>query len=194
MSGVYPPPQDCPADSEIWRKGVADRLLVLQIMSTPPPKFLDPPLKPWVTKHVKYRLNTKKRAFESNNKNQLRDVQKVLKVELKKARGGYRKKSEHNCQTNDVRKMWTGMNLMSGRTTSEVVEVSPASSPEYINSLNRCFARLDRRNFSWEQERARRALAEAADLGTEEGIVVNADVVAYLSLDKDKLQQSGWAR
>ena len=39
-----PPPKDCPADSEILRKGVADRLQALQIMSPPQPKYLDPPL------------------------------------------------------------------------------------------------------------------------------------------------------
>ncbi|KAK7460352.1 hypothetical protein BaRGS_00038910, partial [Batillaria attramentaria] len=107
--------------------------------------------KPWVTKHIKEIINKMKKAFGENNKEQLKDIQKELKVEIRKGKKEYKRKIEQKFQTNDIRKVWEGMNLMGGRKTTKRSQVN-SDSANYANDLNRFYARFDCHDFGRERE------------------------------------------
>ena len=132
--------------------------------------------KAWVTKHIKSLLNKKKKAVQTSNKEQLWEVQKKLKVGNKSGRKEYRRKLEQNFQTNDLRKVWKGMNLMSGRRKANNVQVSLAST-DCANDLNSLYARFDSCDFGCDRDRLKKTLTKAAKKMVGEGIVVDSDKV-----------------
>ena len=70
--------------------------------------------KPWITSNVKGLLNKKKRAFKDNNQEELRSVQRELKVHLREAKESYRKKVEQKLRENNMREVWNGMKTITG--------------------------------------------------------------------------------
>ncbi|GAA6104851.1 uncharacterized protein LOC108431875 [Tachysurus ichikawai] len=48
--------------------------------------------KPWITGDIKGLLNLKKRAFKDGDQQELRDVQKELRVQLKQVKEQYKRK------------------------------------------------------------------------------------------------------
>ncbi|KAK0144067.1 hypothetical protein N1851_017607 [Merluccius polli] len=57
--------------------------------------------KPWVTKEVKTILNDKRRAFTAGNREEVRTIQRELKVKIKEAKQKYRRKLEWKLQQNN---------------------------------------------------------------------------------------------
>ncbi|XP_072543920.1 uncharacterized protein [Salminus brasiliensis] len=70
--------------------------------------------KPWITKDLKKLLNKKRHAFQSKDKEQLRSVQKELKVRLRESKEAYRRKLEGRLQQNNSKEVWTGMRQITG--------------------------------------------------------------------------------
>lgn len=130
--------------------------------------------KPWVTKNIKEVLNRKKKAFQEKNKEQLREVQKELKKVIREGKEKYKQKIEKNFETNNMKRVWEGMNLMSGRKKQQGSRVSASASVDYANELNRFYARFDCHNFEKDREQRQRTLAEGM---TSEGIEVSEEEV-----------------
>ena len=70
--------------------------------------------KPWVTREIKEAINKKKLAFKSKNRQQLLSTQKELKYTIKKTKAAYKNKIEKHFESNNMKWVWEGMNLMSG--------------------------------------------------------------------------------
>ena len=69
--------------------------------------------KPWITKRIKSIINRKKLAFQKNDKEEYRSVQKELKEEIRKEKEQCKQKVESRFTGNNMRSVWSGMKLMS---------------------------------------------------------------------------------
>ena len=69
--------------------------------------------KPWITERIKGIINRKKLAFLKNGKEEYRCVQKELKEEIRKEKEQYKNKIKCYFTYNNMRRMWSGMKLMS---------------------------------------------------------------------------------
>lgn len=103
--------------------------------------------KPWVTKDLKCLLNEKKVALASGNKNFIKNVQKELNVKIKDAKLMYKNKVENLFRTNKTKDAWTGLKHLCGYQTKNSMP-DPDNIAEYVNELNRFYARFDDKNFS----------------------------------------------
>ncbi|KAI3360473.1 hypothetical protein L3Q82_002368 [Scortum barcoo] len=59
--------------------------------------------KPWITSDIKGLLNQKKKAFKDGDTQELKQIQKELRVQLREAKEQYRKKIEQRMQNNNMR-------------------------------------------------------------------------------------------
>ncbi|KAI3355422.1 hypothetical protein L3Q82_018263 [Scortum barcoo] len=59
-------------------------------------------------------LNQKKKAFKDGDTQELKQIQKELRVQLRKAKEQYRKKIEQRMQNNNMRVVWEGMKTITG--------------------------------------------------------------------------------
>ncbi len=96
---------------------------------------------PWITSHIKDLLNQKKRAFRNGDQEQLRRIQKELKVQLKEAKDIYRWKVEQKLQQNSTREVWDGMKTITGYCSKRGSTVE--GYWEKANQLNKFFNRFD---------------------------------------------------
>ncbi|KAK0139729.1 hypothetical protein N1851_023362 [Merluccius polli] len=97
--------------------------------------------KPWVTKEVKTILNDKRRAFTAGNREEVRTIQRELKVKIKEAKQKYRRKLEWKLQQNNMREVWSGMRTITGfRPTSNR---GVGGSVDGANEINLFFNRFD---------------------------------------------------
>lgn len=102
--------------------------------------------KPWVTKELKCILNERKAALSGKN-NLMKSVQTQLNVKIKHEKLMHKNKIEHFFRTNRSKDPWTGLkNLRCFRTKSSMLD--PGNIDEYVNELNRFYARSDDENFS----------------------------------------------
>ncbi|KAI3368154.1 hypothetical protein L3Q82_007880 [Scortum barcoo] len=70
--------------------------------------------KPWITSDIKGLLNQKKKAFKDGDTQELKQIQKELRVQLREAKEQYRKKIEQRMQNNNMRVVWEGMKTITG--------------------------------------------------------------------------------
>ena len=106
--------------------------------------------KPWVDKHIKSLIKEKKKVF--HDKDKLKTVQSDLKRAIKRGKREYKTKIEQNFQTNDMKKVWEGMHLMSGRKKVNKPTVL-CTSNVYANEMNDFYARFDCHDFSEEKKK-----------------------------------------
>uniref|UniRef100_A0A3B1JI52 Reverse transcriptase domain-containing protein n=1 Tax=Astyanax mexicanus TaxID=7994 RepID=A0A3B1JI52_ASTMX len=97
--------------------------------------------KPWITSNVKGLLNKKKRAFKENNQEELRSVQRELKVHLREAKESYRKKVEQKLRENDMREVWNGMKTITG--CKQRMDSAADGEVERANEFNTFYNRFD---------------------------------------------------
>ena len=69
--------------------------------------------KPRMTKRIKGIINRKKLAFQKNDKDEYRSVQKELKDEICKEKEQCKNQKSHFTYNNNMRSVWSGMKLMS---------------------------------------------------------------------------------
>ena len=72
--------------------------------------------KPWVTKELKNVINKKKKIFYIGNNQERKDVNKVVKNEIRKAKRADKDKVEHKYSSGDLRAAWRGIKSMSSVT------------------------------------------------------------------------------
>ncbi|RXN29760.1 RNA-directed DNA polymerase from mobile element jockey [Labeo rohita] len=98
--------------------------------------------KPWVTSELKALLNEKKRAFLSEDKEELRRVQRELKYNIRRCKASYKKKLEQGMEQNNIREVWRGLKHISGHGKSgDVLQV--IGDQAWANELNLFFNRFD---------------------------------------------------
>lgn len=124
--------------------------------------------KPWVSKNLKGILNEKKRAFRDGDENKLKLVQIKLKKEIRKGKKDYKDKIESEIKTNNMKKVWEGINRMSGcskNKSSEPVSTSVA----YANELNSFYCRFDKHDFTQQRQDITDSLRNSNSVGYRVG-------------------------
>ncbi|XP_051251058.1 uncharacterized protein LOC127360648 [Dicentrarchus labrax] len=97
--------------------------------------------KPWITSHVKGLLNQKKRAFKDGDQQELRRVQRELRVQLREAKEQYRGKLEQKLQNNSMKEVWDGMKIITGCSSKRGARME--GDTERANLMNQFFSRFD---------------------------------------------------
>ncbi|KAK0139075.1 hypothetical protein N1851_024349 [Merluccius polli] len=97
--------------------------------------------KPWITSNVKDILNRKKRAFKDGDRDELKRVQRELKVHLREAKEDYRRKVEQKLQHNNLREVWDGMKTITGCKKKD--SITGEGDAGRANQLNLFFNRFD---------------------------------------------------
>ncbi|KAI3370917.1 hypothetical protein L3Q82_007423 [Scortum barcoo] len=100
--------------------------------------------KPWVTPDLRALLQEKRRAFQSGDRDELRRVQRDLKLKwkIKECKASYRRKMEDHLQQNNAREVWRGLQAISGQGKNERRNPEPGDR-DWANKLNLFFNRFD---------------------------------------------------
>ena len=122
--------------------------------------------KPWITKRIKGIINSKKLAFLKNDKEEYRSVQKELKEEIRKEKEQYKNKIESHFTYNNMRRVWSGMKLMSRYVNGNTQKIASVNTAGEINELIQFFNRFDCHNSSQKHMQIHDILNRASD---EEG-------------------------
>ncbi|XP_033113622.1 uncharacterized protein LOC117114163 [Anneissia japonica] len=108
--------------------------------------------KPWITKAVKLLLCEKRQAFKLGDTNRMKRLTSEIKPEIKKQKNIFRKKVEQNFKSNNMKKVWQGMKLMSGYTNSGNIPTPiPNVTVQYVNELNEFYNRFNGYDFKEER-------------------------------------------
>ena len=113
--------------------------------------------KPWVNKDVKVVLKEKKECFGSKDKEQKKTVQCKLDKAIKNGKHQHRRRIEQHFESNNMKKVWDGLNLMGGRTNVNRGSVY-CESKEYTNEVNNFYSRFDSHDFSKERDDLKKEL------------------------------------
>ena len=97
--------------------------------------------KPWITSDVKGLLNQKKKAFKDGDTQELKRVQKELRVQLRVAKEKYGRRLEQRMQNNSMREVWEGMRTITGCTSKRRPPIEGEVGK--ANQLNQFFNRFD---------------------------------------------------
>ncbi|KAI3367157.1 hypothetical protein L3Q82_008214 [Scortum barcoo] len=100
--------------------------------------------KPWITSDIKGLLNQKKKAFKDGDTQELKQIQKELRVQLREAKEQYRKKIEQRMQNNNMREVWEGMKTITGCSSKRGAPIE--GDVGRANQLNQFFNRFDHPN------------------------------------------------
>ena len=136
---------------------------------TDPQKKLNifPNKKAWITKRIKGIINSKKLAFQKNEKEEYRSAQKELKEEIQKEKEQYKKTVERHF-IYKMRRVWSGMKLMSRSVNDNTQKLASVNTAGEVNELNQFFNRFDCHDFTRKHRQIRdvlnRASAEEANV------------------------------
>ncbi|XP_049895913.1 uncharacterized protein LOC126387436 [Epinephelus moara] len=97
--------------------------------------------KPWITSHIKSLLNQKKKAFKDGDQQELRRVQRELRVQLREAKEQYRRKLEQKLQNNSMKEVWDGLKIITSCSSRQGATIEGDVSR--VNRLNNFFNRFD---------------------------------------------------
>ena len=94
-----------------------------------------PKNKPLITKRIKGIISRKKLAFQKNDKDECRSVQKELKEKIRKEKEQY-EKIESYFTYNNMRRVWSGMKLMSRYVNGNIQKITSVNTAGEVNGLN----------------------------------------------------------
>ncbi|KAI3352640.1 hypothetical protein L3Q82_019221, partial [Scortum barcoo] len=97
--------------------------------------------KPWITSDIKGLLNQKKKAFKDGDTQELKQIQKELRVQLREAKEQYRRKIEQRMQNNNMREVWEGMKTITGCSSKRGAPIE--GDVGRANQLNQFFNGFD---------------------------------------------------
>ena len=101
-----------------------------------------PNSKPWVTSELKYKIKEKHRFRLSNNKEEMKRVQKELNVLIHKCKIDYKSKIEKWFESNNGRAAWDGLKTITGYFKKSV-EFPSDNLVKLANELNKFYCRFD---------------------------------------------------
>ena len=143
--------------------------------------------KPWVTKKIKNIINMKKKAFLGKDVHGLKRVQKESKCEIKNGKEEYKEKIEDNFKCNYRKRVWEGVNLMSGNKGKRGgAKDKNITTAEGVNDLNDFYARFDCHDFSETRNNIMDRLINTPAEEKGEGISTSeAEVLRQITDDDD---------
>ena len=101
-----------------------------------------PNSKPWVTSELKQKIKEKHRFRLSNNKEEMKRVQKELNVLIHKCKVDYKSKIEKRFESNNIRAAWDGLKTITGYFKKSV-EFPSDNLAKLANELNKFYCRFD---------------------------------------------------
>ena len=101
-----------------------------------------------MTERIKGIINRKKLEFQKNDKEEYRSVQKELKEEIRKEKEQYKNKIKCHFTYNNMRRVWSGMKLMSRYVNGNTQKIASVNTAGEVNELNQFFNRFDCHDFS----------------------------------------------
>ena len=96
--------------------------------------------KPWINRDVKALLKEKKRAFRSGSKQALKEAQKRLRRNIRKAQAAYKERMEQQLQRKNTRGVWNAMKSVSG---FKPPKTQTEGDKQRANDLNSHFLRFE---------------------------------------------------
>ena len=94
-----------------------------------------------MTSEIKALLNEKKRVFSSGDKEELRRVQKELRLKIRKGKDSYRRKLEKRLEQNNTRDVWRGLQNIAGHGKG-VGRNQASGDKDWADELNLFFNRF----------------------------------------------------
>lgn len=79
--------------------------------------------KPWVRKSLKLLLNKKRQAFREGNFLELNELKKEIRIEIRRAKQGYKEKIEKDFGGRNLCSAWDGMRTVIGTRREKNVKV-----------------------------------------------------------------------
>ena len=109
--------------------------------------------KPWVTKELKQILNKKKRVFYQGSAIEKKQINKEVKIAVRKAKESYKNKIQANFSGGSIRGAWKGIKSMASVNSAagakkQKVCVEGVSMQDLPDQLNTFFTRFEKYNFS----------------------------------------------
>ena len=125
---------------------ISDYIMFCEDMIIPTKEIkIFPNNKPWITKSLKQTINKKKAAFQKGNRGERKEVQKILRQEIKKAKIEYREKVEEKFQAGNMRDAWKGLKILTGQNKpQQTATMSKADRTKHADSLNDFYCRFER--------------------------------------------------
>ena len=108
-------------------------------------------------------INRKKKLFKNDNPDEFEKVKREPKRAIKAVRATNRDKIEDHFKSNNMKRVWDGMRLMSGYNSKSKSRSLPNSSENYANELNTFYNRFDCHDFSAERRDLRKILENSND-------------------------------
>ncbi|XP_071948767.1 uncharacterized protein [Antedon mediterranea] len=107
--------------------------------------------KPWVTKELKDILNKKKRIFYQGTTHDNKQINKEVKVAVRKAKDMYKRKIENKFSSGCIRSAWQGIKHMASINTADKtqrnkINVEGIDDQALPDRLNDFFARFEKHN------------------------------------------------
>ncbi|KAI3361562.1 hypothetical protein L3Q82_013707 [Scortum barcoo] len=99
------------------------------------------------TGYINFCMDTvvpKKKAFKDGDTQELKQIQKELRVQLREEKEQYRRKIEHRMQNNNMREVWEGMKTITGCSSKRGAPIE--GDVGRANQLNQFFNRFDHPN------------------------------------------------
>lgn len=115
-----------------------------------------PNSRPWMTHQIQLMLKEKKQAFQRKDWLSLRDINRSVKNEIKKAKLAYKDKLEQDFSSMNTKQAFQKVRTLTGSTPKTCT--SPTDPISFTTDLNNFFARFDTTDYSAECERLLRNL------------------------------------
>jgi len=101
---------------------------------------------PWFTNSLKALMNERCRAFHEGNLVKKLELQKEIKIEVRKAKLNYKINLEKELSMNNLGSVWKGMTLITGTKGCEIKKVQ-LPGYDLAEDLNKFYLRFDVHEF-----------------------------------------------
>lgn len=136
--------------------------------------------KPWVTKELKSVINMKKRIFYTGSIQEKKEINRVLRRQIRKAKSVYRDKMELKYTSGDLRTAWKGIKSMasisqgsSERDSNSTIKIEGINMTDLPNAFNSFYARFEVHDFSENTSLLRDSLTPDSNIVIEREQVKN---------------------
>lgn len=131
-----------------------------------------PNSKPWINKEIAGLLKDRQKLFYQGDRDGVKAKQKEIRQEISESKERYRKKVEDAFGRGSSRRLWEGVNAMTGyKPTKKPIKAEDTQI--LANDLNTFYARFDQHDFAAEHEAA---LEEVRETGGKPVVVTEEEV------------------
>ena len=107
--------------------------------------------KPWASSALKGLIHNRKNAFNEGDLPKVKDLNREIKSEIKKAKLRYKDKIEAELSSNNLKEAWNGMKVMTGSNDKGIKHISMPgfnSDVQLADELNSFYLRFENQDFA----------------------------------------------